>query len=138
MKVFLGVTEQKLGEVLRRYRCAHNFTQKKVADYLDIDRTTYTKYETVRKPEIDVIMKLAALYNVSVDEMLGEFFAESNNEITPYAKASGPENKELLLLDVEEKQLVLFYRDCVRKAELIEKAKEIWLGDLEMMEDDEQ
>ena len=92
----------------------------------------------MRKPEIDVIMKLAVLYNVSVDEMLGEFFAESNNEITPYAKASGPENKELLLLDVEEKQLVLFYRDCVRKAELIEKAKEIWLGDLEMMEDDEQ
>ena len=74
MKKFLGIAEEKLGEVMKRYRMEHNYTQKKVADYLGIDRTTYTKYETVRKPEIDVIMKLAALYDISVDEFLAEFF----------------------------------------------------------------
>ena len=49
MKVFVGISEKKLGEILKKYRTEYGYTQKKLADYLGIDRTTYTKYETVRK-----------------------------------------------------------------------------------------
>lgn len=132
MKIFLGITEKNFGEVLRKYRNEHNFTQKKVADYLGIDRTTYCKYETVRKPELDVIMKLAALYNVSVDEFLRDFFSEKPEEVTPLALASAPCEKrtdELFTLDDDEKQLLLFYRDCIRKKDVLENARTVWLQD---------
>ncbi len=131
MRVYLGITEQKLGEVLRNYRTAFGYTQKKVADYLGIDRTTYTKYETVRKPEIEVIMKLAAFYDVSVDSFLGDFFAESS-EGKKYVIASAPQKKELMVLTPDEKQLISFYRDAIRKSEILDKAKNIWLEDVDM------
>ena len=135
MKVFWGITEEKLGEVMRKYRTEHNYTQKKLADYLGIDRTTYSKYETVRKPELDVIMKLAVLYNVSVDEFLKDFFTTKPDNASPLAAASSPEEKtgdELFTLNDEEKQLLYLYRDCIRKKELLEKAKEIWAEDSDM------
>lgn len=130
MKVFLGIAEEKLGEVMKKYRVEHNYTQKKVADYLGIDRTTYTKYETVRKPEIDVIMKLAALYDLSVDEFLGDFFETVEENVTPFKKASESDKGiETGVLSEEEKQLVVLYRESIRKKEIIEKAKEIWADD---------
>lgn len=134
MRVYLGVTEQTLGEVLRKYRTGHGYTQKKVADYLGIDRTTYTKYETVRKPELEVIMKLAAFYDVSVDSFLESFFAEGSGD-SKYVVASAPDKRELVSLTPEEKQLISFYRDSVRKAEIMEKAKNVWLEDAELLED---
>lgn len=136
MNVFLGVSDEKLGEVMRRYRNEHNYTQKKIADYLGIDRTTYSKYETAqRKPELDVIMKLAALYNVSVDEFLKDFFAEKPDKITPLAAASAPssnKNEEIFSLNNDEKQLLLLYRDCIRKKEALEKVREVWLADADI------
>lgn len=133
MRVYLGVTEQALGAVLRKYRVEHGFTQKKLADYLGVDRTTYTKYETVRAPELDVILKLAAFYDVSVDSFLEEFFCEST-EGSKYAIASAPDKRELVALTPEEKQLISFYRDSIRKAEIMEKAKNVWAEDSELLE----
>ncbi len=133
MKVFLGIAEEKLGEILKNLRVEHNYTQKKVADYLDIHRTTYTKYETVRKPEIDVIMKLAALYDITVDEILGDFFETREDNVTPFRQASTlNDDGEKDLLSEDEKQLITLYRESIRKKEIIGKAKEIWASDNKM------
>ena len=130
MKIFWGLTEEKLGEIMKQHRIEHNYTQKKVADYLGIDRTTYTKYETVRKPEIDVIMKLAALYDLSVDEFLGDLSAKKSDKVTPFASASS-ENRDDVEIDLkeDEKRLVILYRESIRKKEILDKAKEIWADD---------
>ena len=137
MKVFVAVSEQKLGEVLKKYRTECGYTQKKVADYLGIDRTTYTKYETVRKPEIDVIMKLAALYEVSVDDFLEEFFADESDD-SKYSVASKPGKKELMSLTEAEKQLIGFYRESVRKEKIFDDARNIWLEDNGMVSSDNE
>ena len=136
MRVYLGVDEKVLGEVLRKYRVGHGYTQKKLADFLGVDRTTYTKYETVRAPDLDVILKLAAFYDVSVDSFLEEFFAE-NTDGSKYAIASAPDRRELVSLTPEEKQLISFYRDSIRKAEIMEKAKNVWIEDVELLADTE-
>lgn len=128
MRVFVGISEKKLGEILKKYRTEYGYTQKKLADYLGIDRTTYTKYETVRKPEIDVIMRLAAFYNVSVEDFLDEFFVEGKGE-TKTALASAPAKKELMSLTEDEKQLIGFYRESVRKDKIFEDTKNVWLED---------
>lgn len=136
MKVFLGITEEKLGEVMRKYRNKHKYTQQKLADYLGVDRTTYSKYETVRTPELEVIMKLAALYNVSVDEFLKDFFAEKSDASSTFATASSKsEETELFTLSDDEKQLLLLYRESIRKKEMLEKAREIWNFDIQLKKD---
>ena len=39
MKNFEGVDAVKFGNLLRTYRKAHKFTQKKVSDYLGVERS---------------------------------------------------------------------------------------------------
>lgn len=58
-------------ELLKTLRQASGKTQREVANFLNIDRTSYVKYETGKNyPAIDTLMKLADYFNVSVDYLL--------------------------------------------------------------------
>ena len=49
-----------------------DLTQKELADYLHIKQNTYSQYEIdVLNYPVDVIVKLADLYGVSTDYLLG-------------------------------------------------------------------
>lgn len=49
-----------------------NMTQQQIADYLEIDRSNYSKYELGKLTlSVDMLIKLAKLYNVSADYILG-------------------------------------------------------------------
>lgn len=57
---------------LLELRKEHSYTQQFVADYLKIDRSNYSKYELGKlEPNIDMLVALSNLYNVSVDYILG-------------------------------------------------------------------
>ncbi len=57
---------------LRDLREDHDLTQTKVATYLGMSQTGYSKYETGENDiPTDVLLKLADLYNTSVDYLLG-------------------------------------------------------------------
>ena len=59
-------------ENIRNLRIDNNYTQQQIAAYLNIKQNTYSQYEIgVLNYPIDVLMKLADLYNVSVDYLLG-------------------------------------------------------------------
>ena len=57
---------------LAELRKENGYTQQYGADYLQIDRSNYSKYE-LGKLEINVVMlvALAKLYNISTDYILG-------------------------------------------------------------------
>ncbi len=58
---------------LRELRLARGKTQKDMAEYLGIDRTTYVKYETgSSEPNIEAINKLADYFSVTTDYLLGK------------------------------------------------------------------
>ena len=59
-------------EQIRNLREDNDKKQQELADYLNIKQTTYSKYELgkVNIP-IEVFMKLADYYDVSVDYLLG-------------------------------------------------------------------
>lgn len=59
-------------ENIRNLREDNDKTQKELADYLNVTQTNYSKYELgkVNIP-IEVFMKLADYYDVSVDFLLG-------------------------------------------------------------------
>ena len=59
-------------ERLKNLRIKKGLYQKDVAAVLGVDRTTYVKYENGdSEPSYDVLSKLADLFNVSVDYLLG-------------------------------------------------------------------
>lgn len=53
---------------LRDLREDHDLTQKQLVEYLHMHKTTYTNYEQgKREIPFDLVIKLAKLYNVSLD-----------------------------------------------------------------------
>ena len=57
---------------LKDLREDHDLTQKEVADYLNMLQPQYSRYERgLRDVPTDILIKLAKLYNTSVDYLLG-------------------------------------------------------------------
>lgn len=69
-------------ETIRNLRIDNGYTQAQIAEVLNVKQNTYSQYEigTLNYP-IDVLMKLADFYNVSVDYLLGRTAVK-----TPYPK----------------------------------------------------
>lgn len=59
-------------ETIRNLRIDGGHTQEEIAKYLNVKQNTYSQYEIgVLNYPIDVLMKLADFYHVSVDYLLG-------------------------------------------------------------------
>lgn len=57
---------------LRDLREDHDKTQQELADYLHVTQTTYSKYELGKVSiSIEVFIRLAEYYNVSIDYLVG-------------------------------------------------------------------
>lgn len=57
---------------LRELRKEQGFTQNQVAIYCDITEKAYQNYELMtREPKLEVISRIADLYHVSVDYLIG-------------------------------------------------------------------
>ncbi len=57
---------------LKKLRAEYAYTQKEVADRLNIRQNTYSQYETnARELPIETLIALARLYNTSTDYILG-------------------------------------------------------------------
>lgn len=61
-----------IGNILKTLRERHDYNQDYVAEKVNIKRSTYANYEREsREPSIDMLIKLADLYEISVDYLLG-------------------------------------------------------------------
>ncbi len=59
-------------ERIRNLRIDRGFTQKQVAEFLHIKQNTYSQYEIgVLNYPLDVVIRLAQFYDVSVDYLVG-------------------------------------------------------------------
>ncbi|MBR2336737.1 MAG: helix-turn-helix transcriptional regulator [Clostridia bacterium] len=59
-------------ERLMEQRKLNKLTQRQVADYLQIAQPSYIRYENgSAEPSLDALVKLADLFDVSVDYLLG-------------------------------------------------------------------
>lgn len=89
---------------LRELREQRRFSQQKVADYLGISRTAYNKYESGAIRPTRKLERLAALFGVSVDYILGRA------EELPADRATAPyireQWKKYLLLSDEGRRMV--------------------------------
>lgn len=62
---------QVFGQRLRLLRDYREMTQQQVADFLNVNRSTYSYYENGKtEPSITTLMRLAELFNVTLDSLL--------------------------------------------------------------------
>lgn len=123
---------------LRKLRKGHGLTQQQVAEFLHLDRSTYAYYESGRtKISIDMLLRLADLFRVSISDLVGELM-DDRSTARPVDKflADGDYSLSALINDSvsrfshlsrEEQRLVILYRsgDDAQKVELMDAAEEI-------------
>lgn len=89
---------------LKEIRMQRNYTQKEIAEVLNITREAYCMYETgARKPHYEVLLFLADFYNISMDYLFeretfnGEFLSEKEKSLIEIYRNSDERGKETLL-----------------------------------------
>lgn len=113
-------------EQLKNARLACGLTQQEVAQALNIDKTTYSSYETGRRqPDVARLRQLARLLEVSGDQLL---------ELAPRLRAAPtPEEmgqvKKYRLLDLHGRELVdlVLDKEYQRMARAPEKEEKGWI-----------
>ena len=61
-----------ISKIIRQLRKEQGWTKKQLSEKLHVGKTTASNYETgYSEPDIDMLNKMAKLFNVSVDTILG-------------------------------------------------------------------
>lgn len=61
-----------IGDTIKKIRTASNMTQKELADAVNVTFSSISAYENgTRLPSYEVLIKLASLFNISTDNLLG-------------------------------------------------------------------
>lgn len=72
---------------LKELRVLNNKTQQEVAEKINITQFTYSNYETGKtKPTIEILIKLADYYNVTLDYLLNRPFVNEFGYMTSEEK----------------------------------------------------
>lgn len=75
-------------KILRSLRESKKLTQADMASILEIERSTYTKYESGKsKPDSVMLKKIADYFEVSVDYLLGRTIIENSHNSKSETKA---------------------------------------------------
>lgn len=62
-----------IGRRLKQFRVACGITQEQIAEKLNVNRSTYTKYETgVSEPSIDILSRIVSIFGIDFNSILGE------------------------------------------------------------------
>lgn len=68
-----------LGEKIRNLRMSHSYTQDDLAKKLKISKSTIGMYEQNRRsPDLDTLLEIAHIFQVSVDFLLGNSSSQVN------------------------------------------------------------
>ena len=103
----IGVSNNDVSEKLRRYREACALSQQQVAAALNIERSTYTKYETGKtEPNLATLVKLSVIFNVSPETLLPVLIEPEKKDLREVANADSP----IYQLSKDERGLIALYR----------------------------
>ena len=90
-----------LSSKLKAYRLYVKMTQQAVADALDVDRSTYSYYETGKtEPSVETLYRIAKLFNTSVDILVDPHISFNEGEL----ELQSDDNFEILTAN--EKKLI--------------------------------
>ena len=97
-----GSVDASLGRNLAYFRKLAGLTQQQVAEKLNLNRTTYTKYETgASEPSIEILKQIAVILKVDVASIL----ADDNT-----ATVNDAQSDDLQGFEPELRNLIINYR----------------------------
>jgi transcriptional regulator with XRE-family HTH domain len=105
-----------LSQTLKKLRENSGYTQQQVANALSIERSTYTYYETGKTtPDINTIIKLSKIFNISYTEMLENEERECCKSLNDscddlYSCYDSKDFNHVYELSKKEKTLISLYR----------------------------
>ena len=108
----------KIGKKLRMLREKFGYTQQHMANILNVDRSTYSYYETEKtSPDIATLITLSNVFCVGIEELLGQENSTTHQlHDAKYAPAAS-KSKDITSNDSfiynlsgDEKQFIAFYR----------------------------
>ena len=120
-------TNDFLAERLRQARLQAGYSQQNVADALNVNRATYTYYETGKTtPSISVLKLLAKIYNVSLMELLMDE-SEAGQLRDSSRSDSFDHIKYIYDLSADERLLVGIFRSATpeEQEEILQSANDI-------------
>ena len=80
-----------IGNRIRELRKQNKMTQLDLADRLNVEFSNVSKWELGKNnPSMELIQKIAIIFNVSIDYLLGQTDNPSPTEITPVKKVTNP------------------------------------------------
>ena len=118
----------EITESLKKIRKQYKMTQEDVAKFLGVSRSGYTYYETGKsQPSIEVLKKLAAIYNTTIDAVVGVPAKAGTSKEIVSAVALENCSDPLMYMKKEEQEIIMTYRllSDKRKSEFKELAKEM-------------
>lgn len=121
--------KSNIGKKLKKMRTELGLTQDDIAEVLSMNRTTFSKYENgAAVPPVNVLMKLAALFNIPVSVMLND---DNTLRFNSPERDGGDEETESVSdftkLNRDEKKLILKLR--LMNAEKKARIKELVYSD---------
>lgn len=106
---------KEVAEKLRFYREACALSHQQVADALNVERSTYTKYETGKTAvNVTLLLKLANIFNVKPTDLLPD--VPDNDERSDRLRDSARADSPIYQLSKDERGLIARYR-VLSKAE---------------------
>lgn len=115
-----------LGKVLKILRKERGFSQTTVAEYLGVHRSTYTKYELGRKPDVSTVIKLSLLYGISSDSIISAFFFSEESDLSKTAELGSDDNEAFICILTNEERLIIdYYRKSIRKSDILDAVQNI-------------
>ena len=86
-------------------------TQEDVARFLGISRSGYTYYETGKSlPSIDVLKKLAAIYDTTIDAVVGNPAKTQSSRYGRVGVVMEDCSDPLMYMKKEEQEIIMAYR----------------------------
>lgn len=68
----ITLKELNIGRILAKHRHQQNITQDELAEYMGVSKASVSKWETAATyPDITLLPRLAAFFNISIDELMG-------------------------------------------------------------------
>jgi transcriptional regulator with XRE-family HTH domain len=90
------------GDRLKRLREDKKLSQQQLADRLNINRSTYARYELAQtQPDYDTLKKIADFFQVSIDYLLGRTDEPDISKMDKLKKIGLKEDEEIHFFDME-------------------------------------
>jgi len=117
----------KFNERLKYLRRSSKLTQEQVATYIGVKRVAYTAYEAGRtSPSLENVVKLASLYNVTTDTLLG-CYTNALSVINSFEKDLDGQGDRFSpeVLTAEERNLIAVFRASGKSEQIMAYIKRI-------------